>query len=153
MSRVFIERRKLSTNVAVTWDLALHMYARVNSGTIVVLSENPPVARAALRKQWLKVLRKLENERARTLNAARRETIALRIQRMENIAFSVDPYTAHQDVTVYFLAPKDFPLIFTAWHTTYMLLAKPDLHLIDAITTGMSAHGLLVEYGRSITGD
>lgn len=71
-----------------TKDIARHMYTRMWSGKVVVVADNPASFLSSLRKQWLKLNRKVQNERARTLNAARTAELSNTIAMMQSLRFT-----------------------------------------------------------------
>jgi hypothetical protein len=154
MGRIFIERRELGANVAITWDMTLHIYARDPAGVVLVVTENPSVVMPALRKQWLKLIRKLQNVMAGTLNADRRKEMLRRIKQMESAKFWVTEYNATASgAVILFVRPEDINLDLKNWNTTYILLQGSQEVLVKRISNAMSRHGLLVDYGRSVTDD
>ena len=154
MGRVFIECRELGANVAITWDMALHIYARDPSGVVLVVTESPGVVMPALRKQWLKLIRKLQNVMAGTLNVERRREMLRRIKKMESAKFCIVEYdVSAPEIVVLFVRPEDINLELKGWNTTYILLQGSQERLIKRISSAMNKHGLLVDYGRSVTDD
>lgn len=71
-----------------TKDLARHMFTRMYCGKIVIVSDRPQATNAALRKQWLKLMRKVSKERSSTLNAARMLCLSDMIAKMASIKFT-----------------------------------------------------------------
>ena len=71
-----------------TKDLARHMYTRMSCGQIVIITNDPNALLSPLRKQWLKLCRKVQRERASTLNALRIRELTESIQRMQGLRFS-----------------------------------------------------------------
>jgi hypothetical protein len=54
-----------------TKDIARHLYTRMYYGKVVIVTDRPMSVIGALRKQWLKLARKAQKERAGTLNPTR----------------------------------------------------------------------------------
>ena len=146
MGKVFIERRDLSPGVALTWDMALHLYTRNLKGAVVIVSENPAVLMPALRKQWLKVIRRLTAEMASTLNLRRRREIAINIQRMEELQFVVNGKDAYSESIVLFVTPLDLSNVKPGWHTCYVVLPQRDELIIASLPKFVQRHGLIVDY-------
>lgn len=77
-------------------DLARHLYTRMNCGKVVIVASNPSSLLPSLRKQWLKLMRKVQKERASTLNAERIYELNEVVIRMQTLRFTTtwppDPY-------------------------------------------------------------
>ncbi|HSX35944.1 MAG TPA: hypothetical protein VLH84_03355 [Patescibacteria group bacterium] len=54
-----------------TKDLARHLFMRMSCGKVVVVASKPSATLSALRKQWIKLERKVRREAASTLNVIR----------------------------------------------------------------------------------
>ncbi|HEX7963515.1 MAG TPA: hypothetical protein VF466_02890 [Candidatus Saccharimonadales bacterium] len=102
---VFIEKRILSKNVALTWDMAHHLYTRYETGPVVVVCERPEVILAALRKQWLRIIFQLSNEYSRNLSQVRRREIARIINSMRQLPFEM--CLPDKSRAVFFIKPED----------------------------------------------
>jgi len=144
MADVFVERRQLSKDVALTWDIAHHLYTRHSGGLVVILSETPPTLLAALRKQWLKVIAKLITERSRTVEEARKRLLRRMINAMELLTFTVKlpENISSTDRGVYILKRSDLPSI-KAKITTMYITDNVDSKPLESLIV---SHGLIVEY-------
>lgn len=71
-----------------TKDLARHLYARMYYGKTVIITIKPVSVIASLRKQWLKLARKVQKERAKTSNAARVAELSGIVSYMQNLKFT-----------------------------------------------------------------
>jgi len=67
---LIIEDRPFGANPNMK-DLTRHLYTRMACGQVVIIAERPAVLISELRKQWLKLARKVQTERAKTLDARR----------------------------------------------------------------------------------
>jgi hypothetical protein len=144
MADVYVERRQLSKDVALTWDIAHHLYTRHSGGLVVIVSESPPTLLAALRKQWLKVIAKLTTERSRTVEEARKKLLRQMIHAMDLLTFTVKlpDGVSSKDRGVYILKRSDLPKLRTKITTMYVtdgVDVKPLMGLLVR-------HGLIVEY-------
>jgi hypothetical protein len=72
-----------------TKDLAKHLYTRMYYGKVVIVAANPVSVISALRKQWLKLARKVQKERASTLNAVRIMELSGIVTYMQNLDFTM----------------------------------------------------------------
>jgi len=71
-----------------TKDLARHLFTRMSCGKIVVVADKPEVIHASLRKQWLKLARKVRKEQSSTLNATRILRLSDMASRMQTMRFT-----------------------------------------------------------------
>src|SRR5690242_17494607 len=72
-----------------TKDIARHLYTRMWSGKVVIAADKPTAFLPSLRKQWLKLARKAQKERASTLNAARIAELTSIVSYMHNLSFTI----------------------------------------------------------------
>ena len=96
MSDVTREEGSLGSNPG-TKGLARHLFTRMSCGRVVIVAERPEVLHASLRKNWLKLARKVQIEQARTLNATRVLRMAHMASTMQNLRFTTkwpDDYLA-----------------------------------------------------------
>lgn len=147
MARVFVERRTLGKNIALTWDIAHHLYVRAEGGIVVIVAENPAVLLAALRKQWLKVVHKLHKEYAATLDPWRRDSLRRTIQYMETLRFTTDT-SDYSIKRVYFVAPEEIQeLLGRKCHTLY-LTCEVALHVREKLFECLIHFGVVVDYSE-----
>lgn len=71
-----------------TKDLARHLYTRMYYGKVVIVADKPSSVISALRKQWLKLARKVQKERASTINATRVKELSGIISYMHSLDFT-----------------------------------------------------------------
>lgn len=117
-----------------TKDIARHLYTRMYSGKVVVVAINPRDLKSALRKQWLKLTRKVQVERARTLDANRITELSSAAAYMYNLEFTLDYPPDDYLGDVYIATPDDIlrwpPQCRTMYVTCDLELEK--LHLATA---------------------
>jgi hypothetical protein len=58
-------------------------------GKVVIVADKPQSVISALRKQWLKLARKVQKERAGTLNATRVKELSSIVSYMHNLDFTI----------------------------------------------------------------
>jgi len=87
MHSLILEEGSFGANPG-TKDLARHLYTRMFRGSIVIVAERPAALLGPLRKQWLKLARNVQKERARTLDAERIAELSSRVARMQSLRFS-----------------------------------------------------------------
>ncbi len=71
-----------------TKGLARHLFTRMSCGKIVIVADRPEVIHASLRKQWLKLARKVQREQSSTLNATRVLRLSEMASRMQTMRFT-----------------------------------------------------------------
>ncbi len=127
-------------------DLARHLYTRITCGKVVIVADNPISLLPALRKQWLKLMRKVQKERASTLNAERIFELNEMVIWMQTLRFTTtwppDPYKA---VDVY-IATVDELLRWApeAECRTVYVTCGVELEGLYKITAWMRRGGLVV---------
>lgn len=72
-----------------TKDLARHLYTRMSCGKVVIVTDHPKTLMSPLRKQWFKLMRRVQRERSSTLHAARLAELSSTIARMHNLKFTI----------------------------------------------------------------
>jgi hypothetical protein len=83
-------------------DLARHLYTRITCGKVTIVADNPSTLLPALRKQWLKLMRKIQKERASTLNAERIFELNEMVVQMQSLRFSTSwPPAGYTPADVY----------------------------------------------------
>jgi hypothetical protein len=123
-------------------DLAKHLYTRMKCGPVIIVTERPTVLLSALRKQWLKLCRKVQRQSASTLQATRLRELQENITTMQTLRFATT-------------SPADQypPDVYTA--TTKLLRHMPECRTLyvtcdvaprqlELLTTQMPKHSLVV---------
>lgn len=116
-------------------DLARHLYTRVQSGKVVILADNPQSLLPVLRKQWLKLARKVSKERSSTLDGSRIYELTGVITHMQNLEFTTkwpfDDYPAD----VYIVTAEQLLQWAPECRTIYITsLVEPEkIHKITAL--------------------
>lgn len=96
-----------------TKDLARHMYTRMRCGQIVIITDDQNALLSPLRKQWLKLCRKVQRERSSTMNALRISELAETIQQMQGLRFSAKWHDGSYDTADVYLATTEQLLAWT----------------------------------------
>ena len=71
MSKHYFELRLTGASTTIAADVARHLQTRQYLGTAIVICENPIIFMSVVRKQWLKLVRALQKQRASTLKCRR----------------------------------------------------------------------------------
>jgi hypothetical protein len=87
MHGLFIEKYQLKGG-SLSWHLARHICSHGQNGKIAVVADKPEVLLPAVRKQWLKLLRQVQNERAGALNPTRVDMLTQQILWMQGLSFT-----------------------------------------------------------------
>lgn len=90
MHGLYTEHRHLRPGVAIAGDLATNIYKNVSLGKIVVVTDRPLIMLASVRKQWVRMMRKVQVERARTLRSDRVAELSEQADRMRELTFSAN---------------------------------------------------------------
>jgi len=145
MHQLTIEQRA-QTGSGISGDLAKHLYGRMLRGKVVVVCERPAGCMSATRKQWLRVCRQVQRERASTLNSTHLLELINALSRMHSLRFSAKPPGEELNADVSFATPGQLLAWAPACHTMYVTcgVTTEKLHLI---TAWMPKDGLVVIYG------
>lgn len=145
MGGLYIEKRPLNGNTALSWDIARHLYARQLKGTVIVLADNPSGLMPAVRKQWARLTRMVQRERSSTLDAVLILELTNKISRMQNMQFTAKPLGEVRHADVYFMSNKQLKAVpFDCF--TFYLACKVDAKRFAAIQEAAPYHALLVIY-------
>lgn len=109
-SGLVVEHRK--HNVALSVDLARHIASRSGKGKIAVVASHPQVMMSSVRKQWLRLIRLMQSEQARTLNRQRKDDVGEVIRNMQTISFTAKD-------------PADEPLAYVSFATVEQFINSP----------------------------
>lgn len=114
-------------------DIARHLYARAQIGKAVVVTSDPINAHRLLQRQWSRLIRKLQIQRAQTQSGALIADLTHTISILQTTHFTVlAPFEApHNDVFI--MKPKDLQDILPECHSLFSTVAVPDDVLGQAI--------------------
>lgn len=146
MHTLVIERRQAVGARSLATDLAERLVDNVYQGKAVVVSDKPVALLSAVRKQWLRAERKIWNERARTLSAARISELTSQLAYMEQISFTAKPPDDFLEADITFATADDFIRVAPDCKTMFVTYDFPRLKL-HMITSWMPRNGVVVIYG------
>ena len=121
-SKVYIEQRQRPKGMtSLAADITLHLFVRQLEleGKAVVIAKEPFLLLRVMRKQWLRLTRDVQRERARTLNAQRIVKLSQEIAKMQSAAFSIKP-PSETLVDLYFLTLEQAVSQLGHIHTVYV---------------------------------
>lgn len=128
-------------------DLARHICNDSLPGKIVIVTDKPLSLMSATRKQWLHLIRRVEIERARVLNAKQREEFSDQIRWMNSLRFTAKPPTDLLEADVTFATVERLVLYAPDCATMYVACDIPR-EMLHIITSWMPQRGLVVIYGQ-----
>ncbi|HEU5187287.1 MAG TPA: hypothetical protein VFT87_02165 [Candidatus Saccharimonadales bacterium] len=118
-----------------TKDLARHLFTRMSCGKVVIVTDHPQTLMSPLRKQWLKLMRRVQRERSSTLHAARIAELSNTIARMQSLKFAIgyppDDYPSDVCLATVEQLLRWAPDCRTMYVTCQV--AREHLHLISAL--------------------
>ncbi|MGD8373944.1 MAG: hypothetical protein PVI21_03750 [Candidatus Woesebacteria bacterium] len=138
---------RLRPQKGLPYDLARHICNDSLPGKIVVVADRPLSLLSTTRKQWLRLIRRVEIERARILNAKQREEFSDQIRWMNNLRFSAKPPTDLLEADVTFATVERLVLYAPDCTTMYVTCDIPR-EMLHIITSWMPRRGLVVIYGQ-----
>lgn len=148
MTRVYVELRKVSVRdgrESLAADMMRHLHTRQYLGKTIVVCEQPVVLLSAARKQWLKLSRSLQRERASTLNADKILKYTHGIAHMQRLKFTAKLPLDHPMADVFFLTPAMLKVLPAQCYTTYLTTQLAPAQISD-LTNQLPAESLLVDY-------
>lgn len=129
-------------------DIARHLYTRMYSGKVVIVVERPASLISPLRKQWLKLMRSVQKERARTLDAARVLELTNRVTHMQSLRFTASWHAgdvSYDDEHEVYLATVDQLLRWPPDYRTMYVVCDIDIEKLHMITAWMPPGSLVVK--------
>ena len=95
---------------SITADMMRHLHTRQHLGKTLVISNEPMVTLSAARKQWLRITRSIQNQRASTLNADKILKYTHTITHMHRMDFTLRTPEERPNAYVFFRHPDDIGL-------------------------------------------
>lgn len=141
----YMERRPITGNDVIGWDIAHHLFTRQLQGKVIILTSNPFGLLSTLRKQWLRVMRKVQRERSSTLDAALIGQLAAITAHMQTMTFTSKSLQDELNADVYVLSNEQLPEVPFDCHTFYATESMKGERL-TAIEEVMPYGGLVVFY-------
>lgn len=128
-------------------DLAQQIAERSLYGRIVVAASNPISSLSAVRKQWMRIIRLVQIERARTLKTERIMQLTNEINRLRALKFGVG-FADEADCRVLFATADDLARLAPACSTLFITYDFPREYL-HLMTSWMPRSSLVVFYGKN----
>lgn len=130
-------------------DMMRHLHARQYLGTAAIVSTDPKTTLSAVRKQWLKLVRNIQKQRASTLNADKIIKYTHAIARMQQMHFTLRPSYEAPSSEVFVLTPDKISTMPPRALTVYLGISISPTeanHLIERLP----ADGLIVDYAHAL---
>jgi hypothetical protein len=150
MAKCFFEIRKQSARGtdSIAADIMRHLHARQYVGKAVVVCDQPVALLAASRKQWLKLTRAIQKQRASTLNADKILKYTHTITRMQHVRFTFKTPLDDPEADVYFLDPVSCELMPPHCYSTYVVTPmQPDA--IKTMIEQIPSESLVIDYDHT----
>ncbi len=145
MNQLTVEERGIEVHTSLSSDIAKHIMKRLKVGAIVVVSKQPTALLASTRKQWLRLVRQLENRRAGTTDATKIANYSKQIARMQQADFSAKPPAEDPFATVLFATAEEL-LRFAPMCQTMYVATPTEKETLHKITSFMPEGGVVVIY-------
>ncbi len=147
----YFERRVSSARGtdSIAADIMRHVHSRQHLGKTIVVCENPVVMLSAARKQWLKLSRTIQKQRASTLNADKILKYTHAIARMQHMHFTMKQPLERPDADIYFLSPLALGGMPGNCYNLYVLDPLHD-NIISLVTQRMPQDGLVIDYVHQV---
>ncbi len=147
----FLEVRpaRRTTNDGLATELAKHLRARQHLGSAVVITDEPLKLLAVVRKQWFKLARGLQRERASTVNAQKILHLTYAVTRMHNLAFVAKNPEERPDADVFFVGKTGLRHIPPRCYSLY-LTTTVTRSVLDQTISQLAPQSLIVDYAETI---
>jgi len=122
-----------------------HLHTRQHLGKAIIVCQQPEATLSVARKQWLKLSRSLQKQRASTLNADKILKYTHAITRMQHMLFSIKNPLDQPDGDVYFLQPNDISAMPVHCWSVYVL-EDIKIGAARAMLHNLPMEALIVDY-------
>lgn len=136
-----------SSRGSLSRDLAEQICDRSMQGKVAIVTDRPIVLLSATRKQWLKLMRRAQRDRSRTLNTLKIVQLTQQIAWMQSLRFTATAPDDLLEADITFATAEDFVRIPPVCRTVYVTyeFEKEKLHML---TSWMPKGGLVIIYGQ-----
>jgi len=145
---VYYEIRTMHTfgpPTPIASDIARHLQSRQFLGMTVVVCHNPLSMLSALRKQWLRLARNLQKQRASTLNAEEILRYTHTIMHMQHLQFVAQVPTLRAEGHIYFVTPEELASLSPGCLSLY-ITAPPRASQLNQWLDALAADALVIDY-------
>lgn len=149
MTKCYFEQRKQSAKGtdSLIADMMRHLHTREYLGKAVIVCDQPTVTLSASRKQWLKLSRTIQKQRASTLNADKILKYTHAIAHMQHLQFSAKSPAEDLGCGVYFLSPEHLHTVPFQCFTVYITVSLTR-KIIEGLLPQLPDSALVVDYNH-----
>lgn len=135
MSKTFVEQCVLP-RAEIAEDIACHLMVRLTLGKAMVIVDSPRPALSNVRRQWMKLGRALQRERARTLDSALIRELTRQMEAIQALQFVAKTPREVPEADVFFVTADSAKQFMTTCRTVYWFASDtlPDVAKIAAGT-------------------
>jgi len=126
-------------------DIARHLQSRQFLGVTVVVCHNPLSMLSSLRKQWLRLARNLQKQRASTLNAEEILRFTHTIMHMQHLQFVAHVPAIETEGHIYFVTPEELESLPPGCLSLY-ITAPPRASQLCEWLDALAADALVIDY-------
>lgn len=147
MSKCYFELRKAARQgiVSLSADIMRHLHTRQYLGKNVIICEHPAIFLATAYKQWLRLSRDIQQQRAETLDADKILKYTHLITHMQHMRFTTRPPQEEPDADLYFILPEQLQAIPQQCYSVY-LATRLQPAQITQLLTQLPLDALVVDY-------
>ncbi|HEV2403270.1 MAG TPA: hypothetical protein VGS08_03655 [Candidatus Saccharimonadales bacterium] len=151
MAQCYFELRKQSArgSDSIIADMMRHLHTRQYIGRALVVCDQPTVMLSAARKQWLKLARTIQKQRASTLNADKILKYTHAIVYMQRLRFSSRSPLDDPEGDVCFVTPDQITVTPLQCFTIYLAAPIDREIMVTNLIDQLPAEALLVDYGHN----
>lgn len=139
----------LQPTATVAADITRHLHARKHLGRALVVTDNPLGLMCVVRKQWLKVARLIQKQRAGTLNADKILRLTHAIAHMQRVIFTTHPPRQQPNAHIFFVKPDNLTVIPHNCYSVYVATAM-DTGVLGKILHQLPDATLIIDYANTI---
>lgn len=143
-SLIVLKEQRFTSNSGAR-NIAEHLCNRMYYGKAVIVADRPEVFISVLRRQWLKLARRMQIERARTLDAVKISELEGAMCYMQHLRFTRRYPPGEYTGDVYIVGVKE-ALMWPPECSTMYIVAKTEQHEKYLLTSWMRPHSLVVIY-------
>lgn len=126
-------------------DIARHLQSRQYLGLTIVVCQNPLSMLSATRKQWLRLARNLQKQRASTLNAEDILRFTHTIMHMQHLQFVAKTPESQTEAHIFFINPDDLTNLPPGCLSLYVI-APPRATQLKTWVQQLAEDALVVDY-------
>ncbi len=147
MTKAYFERRVSAARGtdSLAADVMRHLHARQHLGKAIIIGSQPIVMLSACRKQWLKLSRTVQRQRAATLNADKILKYTHNITRMQRMDFTYKTALTHPEADVYCLSPEQTDVLPARCLSIY-LTTDMDEKTARVVIDQLDQDALIIDY-------